>query len=334
MPNIVKFPVRTFDGKTVEHEIPFPLKPIMSFDSDGALAFVNSSLTYVEATIYNKVYPEIFYHELIPVNTVGGEHIDSISYRSYDGVTMAKFIGANADDLPKVATSASITVVPIGYGGNASEYSLNELRVSQWSQMPLDVTQADLAFRGYHEHCQKVAFFGDAERKMTGLFNNPNVTTTASGVDWSTVTIDNWQSVVNDMNDTLKGVWEQTKGAFTPDTLLLPATKFALVSGIRMNNGTDTSVMEWFKRNNFYTELTGRELTVRPVFQLDKIGTTGKGRMVAYRREPGCLEMFQPLPFRSLAPQMRGLLVTVPNEYKTSGTEFRQPMSAMYRDFK
>lgn len=315
------------------HTVEVPQEPIKSFDSVGAMSFMIGQLTALSARIYEARYPDIFYHEIVPVNTEYPEWSTEVSYRSFDGTTMAKFIGSSADDLPTVALSASITTIPVGLGGISAEWSLDELMKSQALQYPVDSKKLEKAYRGYQEHAQRVALFGDDTLGMKGLLNYPNITTsTVEETIFDNMTGDSYQQVQDALNAPIKSVWIDSKGVFLPDTLLIPSEIYGKISAVRMANGTDTSVLEWFKRNNFYTSRTGRDLDIRPVFQLDDLGEAGKGRIMAYVNDIDCLEMPQPMPFRTQPPQHHNLMVKVPSMYKIGGVDFKQPMSAGYVD--
>jgi hypothetical protein len=54
--------------------------------------------------------------------------------------------------------------------------------------------------------------------------------------------------------------------------------------------------------------------------------------MMGYVKSDQRLVAHIPLPLRFLAPQLVGLSVDVPGEYKYSGVEFRYPGSAYYSD--
>lgn len=311
------------------HQVLVPNRELRSWSDAAAQSFFIGQLTGLEAQVYEAVYPDIFYHELVPVNTSHPRGVENVSYRSFDGVTMAKFIGASASDLPRVAMSANLTTVPVGYGGVEANWNLSELMSSQLLGQAIDGVQLRLAFRGYQEHAQRVALFGDESRGMGGLLDNKNVTLTSSSVDWETVA--DTQVIIDELDKAPKLVWNTTKGAFLPDVLLIPANKFTLISSRRMKDGTDTSILQWYRENNFAKSM-GKELEIRPVFQLNDMGANKKGRIVAYVRTRDCLEMYQPLPFETLPPQYVGLEVNVPSHYKTSGTDFKQPLSACYVD--
>ena len=303
---------------------------------DDGIAFYISQLANLEARIYQSKYTAINFASLIPVNTNVPEWADSWDYISYDAVTIGKFIGSSADDLPNVAIAANKSSVPIGYAGNSYDYSLDELRKSQQMRIPLDSTKAQAAFRGSQEHTQRVAYFGDASRQMTGLFNNANLAVDSSTVNWATAT---GPELVADMNSLLVKVWTSSANVHVPNVLVLDSTRWAQISSKRMDTGTDTTVLEFFKKNNLYTSLTGGELRVEPRLQLTAanlaaagVSNGNKDRMLAYELNDENLGMVNPIPWRALAPQMKALNVFIPAEYKISGVEFRYPFSGAYRD--
>lgn len=306
---------------------------------DDGLAFFVSQLSYMEAKIYEAKYTNINFADLVPVDSSVPEWADTWTYLSYDGVTIGKFIGAAADDLPSVAMSADKSTVNIGYAGISHQYTLDELRKSQQMRMPIDITQARIAFRGSQEHIQRVAYFGDAARKMNGLFSNPNVATDNSTVNWNTAT---GPEIFADVNSLLTKVWIDSANVHLPDTLVIDSKRWALITGRKFdtNSGDTRTIADYIRANNLYTVTTGRPLNIQPRLQLlaanlaaGGVSNSNKDRMMAYEKNEENLSMVVPIPFRSLAPQLDGLKIKVPSEYKMSGVEVRFPLSAAYRDF-
>lgn len=297
--------------------------------ADAGIAFYISQLTNLEAKVYETLYPEIVFDELVPVNTSDPEWIDQVAYMSFNAVTMAKFIAANGRDLPQSDIDASISYIPVNYAGNSYGYSLEELRKAAAMRIPLDAAKARIAYRGARQFQQQIAFFGDASRNMYGLFNHPNVPLDNSTINWNTAT---GAEMVAALNSLLIKVWNQSQTRHVANTLLLPTTIWSIISSKRMDTGTDTTVLEFFRRNNNSTGVTGQPLDIRPVLWLNDAGTAGAPRMMAYERNEDNLTMRMPIPWRSLPPQATALRLEVPAEFKISGVEFRYPLSAAYRD--
>lgn len=297
--------------------------------ADAGVAFYISQLTNLESKVYETLYPDIIFPELVPVNTSDPEWIDQVAYLSFNGVTMGKFIAANGRDLPQSDIDTNISHIPVNYAGNSFGYSLEELRKAAAMRIPLDAAKARIAYRGAMQHSQQVAFFGDADRNMYGLFNHPNVPLDNSTINWNTAT---GNEMVAALNSLLIKVWNQSNTRHVANTLLLPTTIWSIISSKRMDTGTDTTVLEFFRRNNNSTGVTGQELDIRAVLWLNDAGVGGAPRMMAYEKNEDNLTMRNPIPWRSLPPQATALCLKIPCEYKISGCEFRYPLSAAYRD--
>lgn len=296
---------------------------------DDGMGFYISQLANLESKIYEAKYANINFAEMVPVKTDIPEWADSWDYISYDAVTLGKFIGSSADDLPSVALSANKSSVPIGYAGNSFDYSLDELRKTQQLRIPVDATKGRAAFRGSQEHSQRVAYFGDSARGMTGMFNNPNLSLDNSTVWWPTAT---GQEIVDDLNSLLVEVWINSANTHLPNAIAIDSQRYATISSRRMDTGTDTTILQFFMKNNLFTTTTDQPLRVFPRLQLLGAGVGGADRMMAYELNDDNLGMCNPIPWRALAPQMVGLNIKVPCEYKISGVEFRYPFSGAYRD--
>lgn len=304
---------------------------------DDGLGFYISQLASLESKIYEAKYTAINFAEMVPVVTDLPEWADSWDYISYDAVTVGKFIGSSADDLPNVALSANKTSVPIGYAGNMFDYSLDELRKSQQLRIPIDTTKARAAFRGAQEHLQRLAYFGDASRGMTGLFNNPNVALDNSTVNWATAS---GTEIVADMNDLLTEVWINSANTHIPNAIAIDSIRYSQIATTPMSaDFPNKTILQYFKETNLYTTTTGQPIRIFPRLQLTAanlaaagVSNGGKARMLAYELNDENLGMANPMPWRALAPQMRGLNVEVPAEYKGSGVSIRYLFSAAYRD--
>src|SRR5690606_8672773 len=251
---------------------------------DG-LGFYISQLAQVEPRIYETKYPNINFQELIPINSSVPEWVDSVDYISYDAVTLGKFIGANADDLPNVAAKAKKDSVPVGYARNSFEYSLDELRKSQHLNMPLDTTMASAARRGAEEHMQRGAYSGDADRGMYGLLNHPSVTVDAtSTLDWTGSGVTGKQ-ILDSINAMIGEVWEQSKGVHVPNTMVLAANRWTyLATTMATEYAPDKTLLEILQAQNLYTRMTGNPMTIVPRFQLEGAGASGKDRVLIYEK--------------------------------------------------
>lgn len=324
----MKYPVTVNDAKS-GLSYTYDMEQKIQTADDG-LGFFISQLAVLENRIYETKYQNIRFQEFVPVDSSDPEWVDNVTYLSYDAVTMGKFIAANGKDLPESDINMSKSTIPVFYGGVAMRYSLDELRKSQQMRMPIDATKAQANFRGYQEHAQQVAYFGDADRGVTGLFNNSNVaeTTVGAGFDPATATGEEW---VNMLNKQIETIYTGSANVHVPNLMLIPQTVWGYLLK-PMNSVTTMTILEYFLANN-YAKSLGVDLAVKQVFQLNGIGVNSTGRIVTYEMNSENLTMRMPMPYRTIAPQAEGLTIKVPAEYKMSAVEFRYPGSALYTDF-
>jgi len=301
--------------------------PAMKTVDDG-IAFTISQLSSVEAKIYETKYQSIRFQEFVALDSSDPEWVDNVTYISYDAVTMGKFIGANGKDLPESDLNASKSTIPVFYGGLASRWSLDELRKSQAMNMPIGSIKSQMNYRGYLEHKQQVAYFGDAERGVTGLFNGSNVSeTVATGFTPATATGTEW---VDMLNKQIELVYTSSANVHVPNVQLIPQTLWGFLLK-PMNEYTNKTIYEYYMENN-YAKSLGVNLVLTPVFQLNTAGVNSTGRIMTYELTPENLTMKDPMPYRTIAPQPEGLTIKVPAEYKFGGVEFRYPGCAIYTD--
>ena len=311
-----------------------PIKPYRGGQittMDDGLAFYISELTSIDPKLYEVKYSHITYESLIPIQMYP-EYADTFTYFSYDGTVVGEFIGANSQQIPYADISRHMSTESMFYGGIGYRYSLDELRKSQVVGMPLDVNQQKLAIRGFQEHMQRVAYFGDADRGLNGLLNNAAVTTLTSQSDF---TNDAFQARVFAQN-LLRSVWINSAEVHVPNVLLLSPTVFSLMSDtpsvVVAGGAAYQSELAFLQTNNIFTQLTGRPLTIQPLIQLEDASAAAGQRMVAYELSDENLTMGMAISQRFLPPQPTDNFLVVPGEYKFGGCAIRYLGCIAYGD--
>lgn len=312
------------------HNFPTQFKDGLPTMDDG-LAFYISQLSFLEKTIYEVKYANIIFQDLIPIINVP-EHVDEWNFMSYDGVTVGKFIGSSAKDLPLIDVQNALSSEKVFQGGIAYQVSLDELRKAQALGMNLDQTKIQQCVRGYLEHQQRVSFVGDSDRGIEGLFNHSNITL-KTAVSSFAADAAAARAFAQDM---LSDLWSNSKMVHVPNVLLMPPSIFSLLNNtpsIAVANGAAYQTeLQFLKENNIYTSVTGAPLTIRAVSQLETASASGGIRLVGYELNNENLSMAVSLPQRFLAPQPDHLMLTVPSEYRFGGVGMRYPGAFIYGD--
>lgn len=305
-------------------------------DGPSGMAFMISQLGYLEQTMYEVPYADLFFEQVIPIKTDLPEWADQYQYISYNSTTRGKFIGSHAKDLPTVALERKLHSANMGYGGLSLEYSLDDMRKAIHLGMNLDTEQAEASYRGYKEHHQDVAFYGDSNLNIYGFLNNEYVKKKTSKAALETADV---KTIVDEINLAMNQIWIDSKQRFLPNTICVPSVLFTkLTTTILKDMAVPMKGMEYLKKNNLYFERTGGNLQVIPMPQLagdemKKHGLTAKNTVVIYDKNPRNLISFLPIAPRFIAPQPVGNEILTPMEYKIGGTEWRYPQSAMYLTF-
>lgn len=304
---------------------------IITNDADAGLGFVESTLTHVEAKVYETLYRHIVYQDIVPVSNEAGEGATSVTYYSIDGATMGKFIGSNAIDVPLSDISTSQSIVPVELGAVGYKYSDEELRQAAMLNRPLPQMKANLTMRGYEEHAQDVCFNGDATKGLEGFLDNSNVPAASvinpgSGTTWAVKTA---AEILADVNSLFAQVFEVTKEVEKADTLLLPTVQWSYIASTPRSTTSDTTILMYLVQNSPY--LTSVD-DIKSLPELKGKGVAGTDRMMVYTKDIDKVVFHIPMVFRIEQPVRKTLGWEVPAVYKLSGVEFRYPLSAAYGD--
>lgn len=301
-------------------------------DAQAALGFVLSQTSHIETQVNETVYPDIQYQDLIPVDTSAHPFAQTVTYYSSDKFGEAKWINGNAGDIPLAGTElakheTSVYTAGIGYG-----FGWEEIEQASMLGRNLRADDAMAARRAYEEMVDRVALLGDTEKNFEGLINNSAVTAdSALTGDWDggTTTED---EILADVNEVLLDVSSTTLYTSVADTLLLPFNKLNTLATTRLGD-TQMTILEFLRRNNTYTALSGQQLTIRGVRGLETAGAGVTARMVAYRRDPQVLKLHIPMPHRFLPAHLKTPLYTeIPGVFRLGGLDIRRPKEVRYKD--
>jgi hypothetical protein len=306
-------------------------------DAQQALGFLVEQTSHIETEVYQTVYPDIQYPQLIPVDETANEWAKSVTFFSTDKVGQADWFHHMATDMRIADVNRTKYEQGIEMAGIGYRYTLEELGQAMLVPgMNLSAERADAARRAYEEFIDNIALRGSVDKGWTGLINDTTVTRvdapadgTASSRLWTAKTVD---LVLRDLNLPLSGLYSASNTVEMADTILLPVAQALLLSTTRITNTTDT-LLSFVQKANVYTAQTGLPLTIRAVRGLETAGAGGTARMVAYKRDPRVLKLHLPMRHRFLPVWQTGpITFDVPGIFRTGGTEIRRPGAVRYFD--
>lgn len=295
-------------------------------DADGSV-FFNRELERIIPNSFDVKYPALKARMLFPVSNEGGFGITSITYHTYDQRGTAKIINSYAKDAPRADIGGKETTIPVKELGIAYAYTVKEIASSQLTGKSLDQRRANAARRAIEEGINKIAWFGDEETGLPGLFSNPTIprVTVVNGAggqpEWINKTPD---EILFDMNDLVTDIFENTNQIEQANTLLLPTAQWSLISSTPRSANSDTTILQYFVQNSQF--ITSAE-DVIPVNELKGAGTGGVDVMIAYDRNPEKVQLEIPGELQFLAPQEKGFEIEIPGWSAVGGLNVYYPLS-------
>lgn len=299
-------------------------------DAQEAMAFLVSQLAYTENNVFQRQYQPMQYEQLLPISYEAGEYADSIRYEIYDYAGRGKRTSGKGKDINLVDVAYADKSFGVMNGNVGYDYTQEELRRTAFLRRPISERKMAAAIEAYQRHMNDVGLFGETASGITGLFNNANVPQgNAPTGGWGSASADN---ILADINALIQTVWANTAYNDQVTDIVIAPGAFSTISYKPRSTTSDTTILQFIKQNNVAKVQRGQDINFTPGFGLDTAGVGSTRRMVGYVKSDTRVVMHIPLPLRFLAPQLIGLSVQVPGEYKYSGVEFRYPKSAYYMD--
>ena len=290
--------------------------------------FFQRQLEEVEAKLYEFKKKELKYRMYIPVSNRDNPGANTITYRMFNKVGMAKVIANYASDLPRADVygqefSQTVKSIASSFG-----YSQQELRAAQMANTPLENMKADAVRRAIREKESGIAWNGDSEHNLSGFLTNTNIPTVAAanGADpvsplWVNKTAD---EMLTDISTLVTTVRTQSSGIHEADTLLLPIAQYNLLAQTPRSSMSDVTLLNYIKDpKNAYGITTIDWLPS----ELDSAFTSEtEDGMIAYERTNEVLEQRIPMEMMTYPMQARNLEFVVPVEARHGGVVIRYPL--------
>lgn len=306
--------------------------PGMRLDANESVFFARQ-LEHIIAQEFDIEYPELPARRIIPITMEADPADETITYRQYDRVGLAKLIADYSDDLPLVDITGTEVTSQVRSIGSGYRFSLQEIRASAKTGRDLEGRRAETAREANLRLENKLFLFGDTVHNLAGFFNFTNVSVvscpaigTGASPLWVNKTPD---QMLLDLNSLVNSIPDLTLGIEQPDTLLMPRPALEAAATRRIGRDSNKSVLEFFLGTNPY--ITVRE-NVESINELATAGSGGVGRMMAYRRSPLKVRGEIPQDFEQLPAQPKGLMWTVPTHQRIGGVIWHKPLSAAYMD--
>lgn len=297
-------------------------------DADES-AFFENELKYVQARVFEIQHKTLKALTIIQPNNEAPSGSESIAYRYFDAVGVAKIVSDYATDFPRVDAYGIEKTAKVKPIGDSYGYSITEIRRSQLTGRRLEQRRAAMARLAIEELLDSIAWKGDEESGLLGLINYPGAseyTVTAGAAGTKTWASKTTLEIIKDVTGIMNGPVELTNGKAFNDTLLLPIAQYSLIAGKPFGPEGSKTVLEYIK--SAFPTLT----MIDWVADLKGAGAGGADRMLAFNRGMDKVDFQMPQLFEQFPAQQRGLEYVVLCHAETAGVIHYFPAELFFAD--
>lgn len=283
-------------------------------DSNESIFFARD-LEVIKAQTYDQPFPELkALNGGLPISTEGGPNADTITFRSFTEVGIAKFVANYADDNPRVDIAGVEETVKVRSIADAYGYSVIDIRFAAKQGISLSNRKAIAARRAIEMLINKTAWIGrkadPAYQGLTGLFYHPNVTSykvAAESGDYKWVD-KTAAAIITDINTLCNTAIELTNGYETPNTFRCPIKQFTQISTTKIDEDSDLTILDWVKKVNPHIVKWDWLTECKDLPIIPSTGAAGPVDIaVAYNNNLDKISLEVCSPFEQFPPQERNL---------------------------
>ena len=266
-----------------------------------------------------------------------GEGAKTFTYRVYRQTGKAKIINGKANDLPRADINGKEERIPIVTLGIEYGYDLDEIEYAEKAGINLDQKRANAAMRGTEITINELAWFGDDETGIVGLFSAGTgiprydiATTTAGNTTW-VEKIENGEAdaVIADINGAFAEMYSSTNGVENARKMGLPLAQYSLIMATPRSQNSDTTIAQYIVKNSIYLNSLD---DIVPIRELIGRGLAGVDRMMIYNDSADKIQLHIPMELKYVTAQPNGLEVSIPARAKCGGLSIYYPLSVAFYD--
>lgn len=307
-----------YDEDDLKGVLDFSATGIHRFNQDDSVILARQ-LDYVKAQTYDRKLPPLRGFELFPVSRDTPAWAETITYRSFDIVGIAKIIANYADDLPRADVKGTEVIVPVRTIGDSYGYNVAELTASAALGVNLPGRKALAARTAIEVKMNQIAMVGDPLYGLFGGATHPNIgTTTGITGDWNgTATA---EQIVADVDILYQAVRLQSKGVHTPNRFALPMTALAAAQRKLLADSGGKSAFTAIREKY-------PNLQLMDMIELEAGGVTTDSLAIMgeFNETNASTELV--MDFTQLAAQARNLELLVPCYARMGGVSVHYPLA-------
>lgn len=296
--------------------------------------FFQRQLEEIDRKIYEIRYPQFKARQLIPVQAGIPEWARVYTWREYEMFGASKFIGNNADDLPRVDAKGTETSKVIKWVGDSYGYTMMDIKAAAKEGTPLEDIKARAARRAIETQIDEILSTGATAHNLQGILSLSNTTSytvgtkAAGGLTWGSLAAPNAtgdevaadiMGIASKLVETTKGVWERFR-------IAMPIEQYNYAAQKRLSSQSDITALQFALKTSPFIE------SITPWHRCDTAGAGSTDRMVAFPPDPEVVAAIVPTEFTPMNPQQRNLEWVINCIASCGGVVCRYPVAVAYAD--
>ena len=274
----------------------------------------------------------------VPVANELNRTAEGIVMKSIQGVaqggTMSmngrSWLGQHANDLKGVGLEISAVMTRVFTGGREASWTALELeRAREKGGIALDTEQIQIINEIFHDDAQAMAYLGDAEQGVTGLFNNKEIKT-VTGAGLLEASAPDVKKVVKALNDYIREAEVNAGDAIAPAVMLVSPAVYTALFSLQLSDSNATSAIDYLQSKSLAYVKNGA-FKIYAVKELKGIGGSQKDRAVLYTPNRDYLK-FNIMPVWREKIYDKGLQTCAAYLWRIAELQIRRPESIVYID--
>jgi hypothetical protein len=331
-----------FDSRDLDETVDRMLMawPRIREDAVSSIAFARG-LEYIFAKVEEIEFPELRAPEFLPVVTEVPAGSLTFTYRMLEKTGAAAVVNNMAGDLPLVSFKGKEFPSPVVTIGCAYAFSVVDVQRAAMLDVPLESMLAAACKWAIEFLSEQVACNGLPNEGVPGFTNAPGVTGTTqiSTGTWlaqirliaaataaaPASAVAATQGLLTDVNAMISKVFVGTQGLYDVTNMLFPLDLYSALRAVpRSPAFTNDNILDYIEALC--------HVTIDYWPQLNASSSTGHGRIMAYKKDPGVVSLVIPRPFTQFPPQARNLAWLVPCISELGGCMVRRPLAVTFMD--
>lgn len=290
----------------------------------GESAFFLRELEHVQTRILEMPHKPIKALTLIPVNMEADPGAETVTYRTFDRLGVAKIISDYANDIPRVDIYGFEKTIKLKSLVSSFGYSVQEIRRARKANLNLESRRAATARETIDRLIDKLAWYGDAKAGIQGFLNYPGTiqytlgTKAAGGVTFGVATVD---EIIKDLTGMIAAVRTTTSGVEDIDTFVFPLSTYTQLETMRIPD-TDKTLLSWLRSN--FPQITRWDWAN----ELESVN--GSKQIIGFKRDLDHLDFQLPVAYEQFPPQQKGLEYEVICHARAGGVIVYRPQSVVW----